>query len=190
MKSVSNLRLHARAILSVFGIVLFITGCYLALLTASPQIISRKQLPPIKEQEVAQDNQLIIPKLNVKLPINAGSAEVLEKGIWHRFAERGNPLDGGNFILSGHRFAMGLTPWHTLKSSPLYDIDKLAIGDELYVDWQGKRYTYRITRQYAVKPNQVSIEAPSSTAKMTLYTCTKSGAADGREVIEARRVDL
>ncbi len=172
------------------GLLLFVAGCYLALLTASPQIISRKPLPPIKQQEIAQDNVLIVPKLNLKLPINAGSVEVLEKGLWHRFPGRGNPVDGGNFVLSGHRFAMGLTPWHTLNSSPLYDIDKLKVGDELYVDWQGKRYTYRITRQYSVKPNQISIEAPSLTAKMTLYTCTKSGAADGREVIEARRVDL
>lgn len=167
---------------------LLIAGCYLASLTLAPEVLNRAPLQPITQQPIAQQDQLIIPKLNLKLPINAGTAAVLEQGMWHRYPERGNPQKGGNFILSGHRFVMGLTPWQTLNSSPLYTIDQLMIGDELYVDWAGKRYAYTVTKRYSVSPQQTSIEAPSSTAKMTLYTCTKSGAADGREVLEAKLI--
>jgi sortase A len=122
------------------------------------------------------------------MPYSAGSARVLDNALWHRYADRGDPAKGGNFILAGHRFELAPTPQETRRKSPLYHIDKIQVGDYIYADFNGERYQYRVTRNYSVKPTQTEIEAPSETPKMTMYTCTLGGEWDGREVIEATLV--
>ncbi|MBL8159018.1 class E sortase [Candidatus Saccharibacteria bacterium] len=131
-------------------------------------------------------NRLYIPQINVDVAIVEGNDEsVLDRGAWHRQPQNGNPEKGGNFVLSAHRFLMGWTPQETRAKSPFYNIGRLKVGDQLFVDYKGSRYAYKITRKYEVKPTAVEIEAKSEKAKLTLYSCTLEGAADGRDVIEA-----
>lgn len=132
------------------------------------------------------EKQLIIPKIAVNNEIFQGQADVLQKGIWNRFPERGTPDQGGNFILSGHRFVFDKTPARTKQKSYLYNIDKLVIGDTILIDWRHKRYKYKVTDIYSVDPNAVEIEEPSEDDRLTLYTCTLEGQSDGRVVIEAK----
>jgi len=112
--------------------------------------------------------------------------EVLEEGAWHRLPENGNPVDGGNFVLAAHRLEIGWTPGQTKKMSPFYNIDKLNVGDEIVVFYNKNRYSYTIDKIYEVEPSATYIENRTSRPKMTLYTCTLKGAADGRVVIEAK----
>ena len=135
--------------------------------------------------EIPTENRLYIPKIDINLPYEQGSERVMEHGAWWRRPENGNPKDGGNFILSAHRFIMGLTPEQTLRKSPFYNIDKLALDDEITIDYQSERYVYVISKIYAVKPNAVEIENRTDEPQLTLYSCTLGGAADGREVIVA-----
>ena len=130
-------------------------------------------------------NTLIIPKIAVSSPILDGDAAVLDKGTWHRFPDRGNPEKGGNFILAAHRYVFALLPQQVSKQSVLYNIDKLELGDDIFIDWQGKRYSYKVSQKRTVKPNETSIELASKTPKLTLYSCTTGGDRDGREVIVA-----
>lgn len=132
-------------------------------------------------------DRLFIPQINVDVAIVTGNDEsVLEKGAWHRHPENGDPASGGNFVLSAHRFVMSMTPQGTAIKSPFYNIDKLAIGDRLSVDYKSHRYEYEITRKYAAKPTDVNIENRSDEPKMTLYSCTLGGEKDGRDVVEAK----
>lgn len=134
-----------------------------------------------------QENRLYIPTINIDVAIVEGDTEaVLDKGAWHRKPQNGNPERGGNFVLSAHRFDMGLTPQQTRAKSPFYHIDKLHVGDKIYVDYNKKRYTYEVTGAYKVDRYAVSIEGPSEEAKMTLYSCDLRGEAAGREVVEAK----
>ena len=135
--------------------------------------------------EIPTENRLYIPKIDINLPYEQGDERVMEHGAWWRRPENGNPKDGGNFILSAHRFIMGLTPEQTLRKSPFYNIDKLALDDEITIDYQSERYVYVISKIYAVKPNAVEIENRTDESQLTLYSCTLGGAADGREVIVA-----
>lgn len=172
-----------RILLAIVAICLFIAGAYMLITAVAPSIVVR----PTKIAAIKLDkkkDQVIIPQLGIQEGIYQGGPEVLENGTWHRYPERGKP-GVGNFILSGHRFIMGNTPGETLRKSPFYNLGKMKVGDPLYIDWRGRRYTYKITKTYQVKPNEVSIEAPSKKHKLTLYTCTLSGSADGRLVIEA-----
>lgn len=172
-----------RILLAIVAICLFIAGAYMLITAVAPSIVVRRtKISAIKLDK--KKDQVIIPQLGIQEGIYQGGPEVLENGTWHRYPERGKP-GVGNFILSGHRFIMGNTPGETLRKSPFYNLGKMKVGDPLYIDWRGRRYTYKVTKTYQVKPNEVSIEAPSKKHKLTLYTCTLSGSADGRLVIEA-----
>lgn len=139
----------------------------------------------IADDEQDMRNRIQIEKINLEVPYFEGDASMLNKGAWWRFAERGNPKDGGNFILSAHRFYLGLTPSGTRKRSPFYNLDKLEPGDRIRTFYDNQWYDYLVTKKYSVKPNAVEIEAPTESPRMTLYTCTLRGSADGRVVIEA-----
>lgn len=167
-------------------------GLYLLLLAMAPKVHN----PPAPQSDWNEpvvktelhEQRLYIPRLSLNLAYKSGDQHVLRDALWHRFPERGDPEKGGNFILAGHRFEIGLTPNETKRRSPFYHINKIQVGDYIYADWNGRRYQYEITRKYTVKPNQTEIEAPSGVAKMTIYTCTLAGQADGREVLEATLV--
>lgn len=133
-------------------------------------------------------NRIQIERINLEVPFYEGDASTLEKGAWWRFPERGNPKDGGNFILSAHRFYIGLTPQGTRERSPFYNLEELGPGSRIRVYYDEQWYDYTVTRKYQVEPTAVEIEEPTDDSIMTLYTCTLQGSADGRVVIEARPV--
>ena len=137
---------------------------------------------------ITNENRLIIPKISVNSIIYQGNSNVLDKGTWHRFPERGNPEIGGNFILAAHRYIFSFIPQRVSEKSVLYNIDKLNVGDKIYINWQNKRYEYVISKKYKVSPSSTEIESQSDKPKLTLYSCTKEGQADGREVVEATPV--
>lgn len=170
------------------GVLLILGGSYLLVLLRSPASLS--SVEPYTEQQIAsidkRANKVIIPKIGVNITYDSGDESVLEKGAWWRYPERGNPNDGGNFILSAHRFSLGLTPGQTRAKSPFYHIEKVNVGDMIVVDYQQKRYEYLVTDKFRVSPDKIDIESTSGEAKLTLYSCTLKGAQDGREVLIAK----
>lgn len=173
----------------LLAIILLVVGVYLLIMSQKPTLLVPDLKPTVIEApEEIKDKQVIIPKIGVNVEIKEGDQSVLKTGAWHRFPERGDPEKGGNFIVSGHRFVMGYTPKRTKEMSFFYNIDKLAVGDTILIDWQKTRYEYKITKIHTVKPNQVEIENPSDEAKLTLYTCTLNGSNDGRVVLVATKV--
>jgi sortase A len=176
-----------RIILLVFSLGLFLVGAYQLILLASPTIIfANKNIDINKVAKQDTFDAVIIPSIGVNVEFRSGGENILNDYAWHRYPERGNPEIGGNFILSAHRFKIGLTPGETKRNSPFYNVDKLKNGDPIYVRWKNKMYKYKISKKYNVKPTQVEIEAPSEQPKLTLYTCSLGGSADGRVVLEAK----
>ena len=176
-----------RIILLVFSLGLFLVGAYQLILLASPTIIfANKNIDINKVAKQDTFDAVIIPSIGVNVEFRSGGENILNDYAWHRYPERGNPEIGGNFVLSAHRFKIGLTPGETKRNSPFYNVDKLKNGDPIYVRWKNKMYKYKISKKYNVKPTQVEIEAPSEQPKLTLYTCSLGGSADGRVVLEAK----
>lgn len=177
----------ALLLLSVAG---FMGGIYLLVLVLTPSIPVLYPVQPIDAKTLSEPtgNRVYIPKIGVDVAMESGGADALERGSWHRFPERGDPVNGGNFIISAHRFSLGATPGQTRTKSPFYHIDKLEVGDQILVDFEGKRYGYEVTEEKSVRPDQVEIEAPLSDeeSRLTLYTCTLKGESDGREVFFAK----
>lgn len=146
--------------------------------------------------EVSQDPRLVIPKINVDVPAiygvgndHASQMAAMEKGVAH-FAIPGassKPGEIGNTVLSGH------------SSNDLFDggdykfifaqLDKLQVGDTIYANYEGKRYTYVITKKEVVKPTEVSkLVYPTDKPMLTLITCTPLGTALNRLLVTAEQV--
>lgn len=176
-----------KAIIGLISLLLIGVGAYLLLLTQAPKL----PIPSSIDINTSDDqndtrNRIQIEKMGVEVPyFSEDTPATLEKGVWWRFPDRGNPEDGGNFILSAHRFYLGTTPQGTKARSPFYKLDTLSEGDKIKVFYEGKWYEYEVTKKYAVQPNASEIEAESDEPKLTLYTCSLEGSADGRVVIEA-----
>ena len=135
-------------------------------------------LPPPEEVK-SKDNRLIIKKIGVNGLINEGGEEALALGVWH-LPRTSTPDKGGNTVLSAHR-------WKYKPPDPrtFYNLDKLEIGDEVQVVWQGKMYIYKVRDIFEVTPEKVEILAPSDKPELTLFTCTPLYSTARRLIIKA-----
>lgn len=188
IKKQTKRRVYTSAILLGLSWIALLAGLYILSLVLSPMVIPLIAQKPIDINKVAKpvvnDNRIIIPKIGVNIHYAPGAAALNEGAQW-RYPDRGDPEKGGNFIIAAHRFSIQPTPWATVEKSPFYNVDKLALSDKIFIDYLGSRYAYTITDIFNVTPDQVQIEAPSDTPKLTLYTCDLTGAATGRVVIIA-----
>lgn len=181
-------------ILPLLGIVV---GVYMLINTiwpALPEVMSDPQATAKKlvalEPTLTED-RIYIPKVNADVAIvqiDGNEKLALERGAIQRSPSSGNPRDGGNFVVAAHRFDLGFTPAQTKARSPFYRIDKLAVGDEIYVDFQGTRYAYKVENKKLVESSAVEIEARTDDDRLTMYSCELAGPEAGREVIFAKPI--
>ena len=168
---------------------MFAAGVYLLALVAAPSVAPFIAMKPIEVAALPKprttDNRIIIPKIGVNIPYGSGAA-ALDRGAEWRYPNNGNPASGGNFVIAAHRFSIQPTPQSTIEKSPFYHIDKLSVGDKIIVDYDGERYGYEINNIFDVQATQTEIEASSTEAKLTLYSCELGGADTGRIVVTAK----
>lgn len=149
--------------------------------------------------DIGSDPQLIIPKIAVdKTPIiftaNASSQDSLNKAMENGVAwfniqgANAKPGEKGNFVLSGHSSNDWLDPGdYNFIFGPL---DRLKEGDPIYVNYEGKRYTYTVTGTKVVKPTDVSaLQIGTDKPRITLITCTPLGTALNRLLVFGDQVD-
>jgi len=176
-------------ILTIIALVLVIAGGYILVLVLTPNIPFLYSSKPLDVQAITApkvgENRILIPQIGVDIPYGTDGNAALDRGAWWRYPERGDPEKGGNFIIAAHRFSIQLTPHETAVKSPFYHLDKLKVGDPIIIDFSGKRYGYKISKTYTVKPDQIEIEAQTEKPKMTLYSCELGGSEAGRAVFDA-----
>ncbi len=139
------------------------------------------QLHPPKASVVAvpKDNRLIIPSMLLDTPIVEGKTiAALHSGAWRR-PNTSTPDKGGNTVIAAHRFT------YTNPHGVFYYLNKIYLGDEVGVFWNGKRYLYKVTSVSQVPPTQTAIEDNTDTAQLTLYTCTPLWLPKDRLVVVA-----
>jgi len=151
---------------------------------------------PTTDINVGPAPRLIIPKINVDVPVaydvgndSVSQLKAMEGGIAH-FAIPGassRPGQIGNTVLSGHSS-------NDILDSGDYkfifaQLEKLAIGDSVYANYNAKRYTYTITKKEVVKPSEVNRLVYATTKPiLTLITCTPLGTALNRLLVTAEQV--
>ena len=136
--------------------------------TGSAAIATLGQLPVIGTKPTPAENRVVIPSIGVDMEIFEGPDEkTLDKGgIW-RIPSTSTPDQGGNTVVSGHRWRY-LPP----SNSTLYLLDKVKDGEPVIVYWHGKEYDYRISGREVVDPSRVEILNNTATPRLTIFTCT------------------
>lgn len=147
--------------------------------TNSVQLTKRLEAS-VTTTPVPKENRLLIPKMQLDQPIIEGPTErALMQGPWHR-PYTSTPEKGGNTVIAGHRFT------YTNPRGTFYFLHTLQQNDLIGIYWQGKKYTYRVTETKVVGPRDMTVEAPTHSDQLTLYTCTPLWSPKDRLVVIAR----
>ena len=129
---------------------------------------------------------LTIPKIGVEMPIAVTQNENqgLDKGAW-LMPGTSTPDKGGNTAFAAHRFRY-VPP----SSKTFYLLDKLTIGDEVQISWQGKEYWYEVTESKIVSPNATEVLDDKGHPTITLVTCDPIFSTSNRLVVSAVLVEV
>lgn len=143
--------------------------------TKLPIVVPPEQRPK-KGQHFAD---LVIPRLQVKIPVIEGTDEdELSVGAGH-YAGSVLPGEGDNCVISGHR------------DTVFRRMGQLKQGDELQVVTAQGTFTYRIRKMWITNPDDKTVIVSRKEAILTLSTCypfSFVGPAPKRYIIEAALV--
>ena len=135
---------------------------------------------------------LTIPAINVEAPIviEPSFAEwkvqvALRSGVVH-YGTTALPGENGNVVILGHSSGQAWAPGEYKFVFTL--LDKLKQGDLVYADYNGTRYTYKITGSSVVSPTDVSQIQPTATPTLSLVTCTPVGTSRNRLIVHAEQI--
>ncbi len=161
--------------------------------TIDPQNIV---VDPTANAQIGPDPRLIIPKINVDVPVMYGISNkhdsqmaAMEKGVAHFAIPGANSVPGqiGNTVISGHSSNDLFEPGDY--KFVFAQLEKLQEGDTIYANYESVRYTYTITKKEIVKPSEVSkLTYPTEQPVLTLITCWPLGTADKRLLVTAEQV--
>jgi LPXTG-site transpeptidase (sortase) family protein len=189
---------RSRWFLYLIGAIIFAAAAYVTAVYLAPQLVTvpftsltiDATNSKIQSSKAGQfGDRLFIPQINVDVAVNSGGDKSqLEGGAWQRSVDLGNPDKGGNFVLSGYKFTWDTTPQWSRAKSPFFNLDKLKTGDDLTLDYKGKRYVYKIDRTFTVTSGDTSIEQKSDGYRLTLYATNGSGTALAGPGIGAHRI--
>ena len=152
---------------------------------------------PTVTTAVNAEDTLIIPKINVDVPIRFGLANdsdtimsAMNNGVAHWSIPGASAVPGqiGNTVITGHSAGdiYSSNPYKFIFSG----LERLESGDTIYIDYQGTRYTYAVYEKRVVAPNDVaSLQYSGDEAILTLVTCTPLGTSEKRLLIFARQIN-
>ena len=151
-------------------------------------------IDPTITQTVSADPRLIIPKLNVDVPIHFGIplSEVMSamnNGVAHYRIAGASAYPGeiGNTVITGHSAGdvYSSNPYKYIFSG----LERLEDGDLIYINYQSVRYTYRVTKKEVVDPSNVAaLVVDTDKPILTLVTCTPLGTSRYRLLVTAEQI--
>lgn len=112
---------------------------------------------------------LEILDLDIKAPVMDGTEhEVLSKAAGH-FPDTG-ALGEGNYCIAGHS--------STIYAEIFNEMKHIEIGMEMYLydnDADRTKYTYTVTKNFIVEPNETWVLEDFRDDRLTIVTCTDDG---------------
>ncbi|MBL8159707.1 sortase [Candidatus Saccharibacteria bacterium] len=152
---------------------------------------------PNANTEVGSEPRLIIPKINVDVPIvygltsldNDSTQKLLENGVVHYPIPGANSMPGqkGNNVILGHSSNDVLVPGNFKFAFVL--LERLKPGDLFYIHHEKKRFIYRISRTEVILPTEVSkLVLPNDKPVATLVTCVPIGTSKQRLLVFADQI--
>jgi len=157
--------------------------------SATPLILSSDSLAASDTPEV------IIPKINVQIPVIYDSSSVdeasiqknLEDGVIH-YATTVAPGQQGNAAFFGHSsnniFNKGKYKFAFVL------LHEMVPGDTFYLTYNKTVYTYRVFDKRVVSPSEISVlnSVPGKNATATLITCDPPGTSTNRLVVWGEQI--
>lgn len=155
---------------------------------------SLNAVDPNVTQTVSPEPRLIIPKLNIDVPVAFGIATsevdaAMSQGVAQFSIPGANALPGqvGNLAISGHSAGdiYSSNPYKFIFSG----LERLEVGDLIYINYESIRYTYQMTGREVVEPTDVSaLVYETNKPMLTLITCTPLGTSRYRLLISAEQI--
>ncbi|PCI25722.1 hypothetical protein COB57_00715 [Candidatus Peregrinibacteria bacterium] len=172
------------------------------LVPAGAKKMVEKSVPPLKTTISPLDYRLVIPKLGVNVPIGKMSDQYISDDLWSEFEGEiqnslrngvvhypgtANPGEFGNVFVTGHS---SYYPWDKGNYKDVFaKLILLDIGDEYYIYFNQKKYSYRIRDKREVDPSEVGVlEQPEGVKLATLMTCWPLGTVLHRLILIAEEV--
>ena len=151
-------------------------------------------LDPTITKAVSADPKLIIPKLNVDVPLRFGVAvsgvmSAMNNGVAHYRIAGASAYPGeiGNFVVTGHSAGdiYSSNPYKYIFSG----LERLEDGDLIYVNYNSVRYTYRVVKKEVIEPTNVAaLVVDTDKPLITLVTCTPLGTARYRLLVTGEQI--
>ena len=151
-------------------------------------------IDPTITGEVSADPRLIIPKLNIDVPIRFGISlsevmSAMNNGVAHYRIAGASAYPGeiGNVVITGHSAGdvYSSNPYKFIFSG----LERLEDGDLIYVNYNSVRYTYRVVKKEVVEPSNVaSLVVDTNKPILTLVTCTPLGTSRYRLLVTAEQI--
>ncbi len=154
-------------------------------------------IDPNSSTKVGPEPKISIPKINVDAPVVYGANPAdnndvenkLRDGVVHYPITSASSVPGQNgaTVILGH------------SSNDVFDngkykfvfvqLNKLEIGDTFYVNYQGTRYTYSVTKKEIIDPTEISkVTADPNKPSIILITCDPPGTALKRLLVFADQI--
>ena len=157
-------------------------------------------IDPTVSTNVHENPTLMIPKLNVEVPVTFGAnsdvksmAAAMTNGVAHYSISGASAIPGeiGNFAVSGHSAG---NVYETSQYKFIFSgLTRLTNGDLIYMDYNGTRYSYRVTGTNTVDPSdsaalrRIANENPGK-PMITLITCTPLGTSKYRLLVYGEQI--
>ena len=139
--------------------------------------------------------QVIIPKINVQIPLDftvqtndeATIENALENGVVH-YPSTVKPGENGNTAFFGHSSNNIFNPGKYKFAFVL--LHTLTTGDIFYITYNGQAYAYQVFASEVVPPSQVSVlnDTKGKTATAVLITCDPPGTSRNRLVVWGEQI--
>ncbi len=154
-------------------------------------------LDPTVTTAISSDNRLMIPKLNVDVPVSFGISNdtatvnaAMETGVAHFMIPGASAFPGeiGNLVITGHSAG---DIYSNIQYKFIFSgLERLVAGDLIYIDYQGTRYTYSVTGKETVEPDNVAaLVYDTDKPMLTLITCTPLGTSRYRLLVSAEQIN-
>ena len=153
---------------------------------------------PTSSTKVGPEPKLIIPKINVEAPMVYGADPLnndaveneLRNGVVHYPIANAASVPGQN----GATTILGHSSMDVFDDGKykfvFVQLSKLGEGDNFYINYQGTRYTYSVTKKEIISPNEIAKVTPTDASKpsVILITCEPPGTALKRLLVFADQV--
>lgn len=149
---------------------------------------------PTVTQTISAEPRLIIPKLNIDVPVHFGIPlnevmSAMNEGVAHYRINGASAYPGeiGNLVITGHSAG-------DIYSSNQYKyifsgLERLEDGDLIYVNYNSVRYTYRVIKKEVIEPSDINaLVVETDKPLITLVTCTPLGTSRYRLLVTGEQI--